>query len=40
MKINTNDYKVPATKEFNLNDYPTFLNLEKSEQDIKKEYIP
>lgn len=40
MKINTNDYKVPATKEFKLKDYPTFLNLDKSEQDIKKESIP
>lgn len=40
MKINTNDYKVPATKEFKLKDYPTFLSMEKSEQDIKKDYIP
>lgn len=40
MKINTNDYKVPATKEFKLADYPTSLDLGTSEQDIKKDYIP
>lgn len=40
MKIKTDDFKVPASKEFKLNDYPTVLDLEKSEQYIKKEYIP
>lgn len=40
MKIKTDDFKVPASKEFKLNDYATVLDLEKSEQYIKKEYIP
>lgn len=40
MKINTNDYKVPATKAFKLADYPTSLDLGTSEQNIKKDYIP